>query len=66
MKKKISKEINQYELQKGELVEKIGALEQESQSIIVYRDTFRKLDNILLEECGIDLKKRSRVIQQII
>ena len=55
--KKISKEINQYELQKGELVEKIGALEQESQSIIVYRDTFRKLDNILLEECGIDLKK---------
>jgi hypothetical protein len=55
--KKISEEINQYELQKGELVEKIGALEQESQSIIVYRDTFRKLDNILLEECGIDLKK---------
>jgi hypothetical protein len=55
--KKISEEINQYELQKGELVEKIGALEQESQSIIVYRDTFRKLDNILLEECSIDLKK---------
>ena len=55
--KKISEEINQYELQKRELVEKIGTLKQESQSIIVYRDTFSKLDNILLEECGIDLKK---------
>ncbi|MDN5847745.1 MAG: hypothetical protein L0H53_15885, partial [Candidatus Nitrosocosmicus sp.] len=56
-KKKISEEINQYELQKGELVKKIGILERESQSILVYRGTFMKLDNILLEECGIDLKK---------
>ncbi|CAN5811784.1 hypothetical protein BH23THE1_BH23THE1_22660 [soil metagenome] len=55
--KKISEEINRYELQKGELVEKIGILEQERQSIIVYRNTFMKRDNILLKECGIDLKK---------
>jgi transposase len=55
--KKISEEINQYELQERELVEKIGILKQESQSIMVYRGTFSKLDNILSEECGIDLKK---------
>lgn len=55
--KKILQEINQYELQKGELVEKIEKLEQERQSIILYRNTFMKLDNILSKECGIDLKK---------
>ncbi len=55
--KKISEEINRYELQKGELVEKIEILEQERQSIMVYRNTFMKLDNILSKECGIDLKK---------
>jgi hypothetical protein len=54
---KISEEINRYELQKGELVEKIRILEQQRQSIIVYRNTFMKLDNILSKECGIDLKK---------
>jgi hypothetical protein len=56
-RKNLSEEINQKELQKRELVEKIKKLEQESQSIIVYRSTFRNIDNILSEECGIDLKK---------
>ena len=56
-KKKITEEINQYELQKRELLEKIKILEQERQSIIVYHNTFTKLDNILSKECNIDLKK---------
>ena len=56
-KKRITEEIYQYELQKRELLEKIKILEQERQSIIVYRNTFTKLDNVLSKECNIDLKK---------
>ena len=64
--KKIAEEINRYELQKRELIQEIEILEQETQSIIVYHNTFLKLSKILMEECDIDLKKESRAIHQII
>ncbi len=53
----IGEEINQFELQKRELLEKIEKLEQERQSIIGLHNTFIKLSNILKEDCKIDLKK---------
>lgn len=55
--KKISEEINQYELQKRELIEKMERLEQERQSFIVYYNRFMKLSNTLMKDCNIDLKK---------
>ncbi len=55
--KEISEEINQYELQKRELLEKVKKLEQEEQSIIGLHNTFMKLSNILWKDCEIDLKK---------
>ncbi len=55
--KEIGEEINQFELQKRELLEKIEKLEQERQSIIGLHNTFIKLSNILREDCEIDLKK---------
>lgn len=64
--KKISEEINQYELQKRELIEKMERLEQERQSFIVYYNRFMKLSNTLMKDCNIDLKKRSRANHQII
>jgi hypothetical protein len=54
---KIGEEINQYELQKTGLLEKIERLEQQRQSIIGLHNTFMKLDKILWEDCEIDLRK---------
>ena len=55
--KKIREEIIVYELQRTEIIEKIGILEQQRQSIIGLHNTFMKLDKILRDDCGIDLKK---------
>jgi len=63
--KRISEEINQYEVQRRELVEKIRILEQESQSIILYRNTFMKLSNILMKDCEIDIKKDLEPINKL-
>jgi len=56
-RKEIAEEIDQYKLQKRGLEEQIRTLEQESRSIILYRDTFSKLSNVLMRDCEIDLKK---------
>jgi uncharacterized protein YeeX (DUF496 family) len=55
--KKMGEQINVYDYQKRDLLEKIGILEQKRQSIIVLHNTFMKLDKILWEDCKIDLKK---------
>ena len=55
--KKIRKEIKVYELQKTDLIGKIKILEQQRQSIIGLHNTFMKLDKILRDDCGIDIKK---------
>ena len=44
--KEILEEINRYELQKTDLIGKIGILEQQRQSIIGLHNTFMKLNNI--------------------
>ncbi|WP_458720113.1 hypothetical protein [Candidatus Nitrosocosmicus sp. R] len=53
----MGEQINVYDYQKRDLLEKIGILEQKRQSIIVLHNTFMKLDKILWEDCEIDLKK---------
>ncbi len=55
--KKIGEEINQYESTKRDLIQKIETLKQQAQSIIVFHNTFMKLEYILMKDCEIDLKK---------
>ncbi|MDF0680175.1 MAG: hypothetical protein P0116_04340 [Candidatus Nitrosocosmicus sp.] len=55
--KKIRKEIKVYELQKTDLIGNIEKLELQRRPIIGLHNTFIKLDKILREDCGIDLKK---------